>query len=105
MDSARVWAIRRPSPKRPLSANASVPVPAAGSLPPSAIAEKFRPEIAPINSGKFQMTLKRFSSALAMLTLIGLPVLASGHGYRLGDIRIVHPWALSTADVYKRQAR
>lgn len=43
------------------------------------------------------MTLKRFSSALAMLTLIGLPVLASGHGYRLGDIRIVHPWAMPTA--------
>ncbi len=43
------------------------------------------------------MALKRFSSALAMPILIGLPVLVSGHGYRLGDIRIVHPWAIPTA--------
>ena len=43
------------------------------------------------------MALKRLSSVLAMLILIGLPVLVSGHGYRLGDIRIAHPWAMPTA--------
>mgnify|MGYP002397465049 CR=1 FL=1 len=35
----------------------------------------------------------RCYSALAALVLLGLPFLASGHGYRLGDIRIIHPWA------------
>lgn len=39
----------------------------------------------------------RFSPLLAMLALIALPLLASGHGYRLGDIRVVHPWAMPTA--------
>lgn len=43
------------------------------------------------------MALKRFSSVLAMLALIGLPLLASGHSYRAGDIKIVHPWAMPTA--------
>ncbi len=35
----------------------------------------------------------RYYSALAALVLLGLPLMASGHGYRLGDIRIIHPWA------------
>lgn len=43
------------------------------------------------------MIPRRFFSLLATLALIGLPLLASGHGYRLGDIRIVHPWAMPTA--------
>lgn len=32
-----------------------------------------------------------------MFVLIGSPLSASGHGYRLDGIRIVHPWAMSTA--------
>jgi len=40
---------------------------------------------------------RRFSPLLAILALIGLPLLASGHGYRLGDIRVIHPWAMPTA--------
>jgi copper(I)-binding protein len=43
------------------------------------------------------MASKRLFSLLVTLALIGLPLLASGHGYRLGDIRIVHPWAMPTA--------
>ncbi len=43
------------------------------------------------------MIPRRFLSLLATLALIGLPFFASGHGYRLGDIRIVHPWAMPTA--------
>jgi periplasmic copper chaperone A len=35
----------------------------------------------------------RVAVILAALVLLGLPFLASGHGYRLGDIRIIHPWA------------
>ena len=41
----------------------------------------------------FTMKPWRYYSALAALVLLGLPFLASGHGYRLGDIRIIHPWA------------
>lgn len=43
------------------------------------------------------MASKQLFSLLVTLALIGLPLLASGHGYRLGDIRIVHPWAMPTA--------
>ncbi len=43
------------------------------------------------------MAPKRLFSLFVTLALIGLPLLASGHGYRLGDIRIVHPWAMPTA--------
>ncbi len=43
------------------------------------------------------MNLKRFFSFLTTFVLIGLPLLVSGHGYRLGSIRIVHPWAMPTA--------
>jgi len=39
---------------------------------------------------------KRFFSSLATLVLIGLPLLVSGHGYRLGNITIRHPWAAPT---------
>lgn len=35
----------------------------------------------------------RAAVILAALALLGLPLMASGHGYRLGDIRIIHPWA------------
>ena len=43
------------------------------------------------------MNPKRLSSLLAMLILIGGSLPASGHGYRLGNIKIVHPWAMSIA--------
>lgn len=43
------------------------------------------------------MISRRPVSLLATLALIGLPLLANGHGYRIGDIRIVHPWAMPTA--------
>ncbi len=43
------------------------------------------------------MSRNRFSSLLVLLVLIGLPVLVSGHGYRVGNIRILHPWAMPTA--------
>lgn len=43
-----------------------------------------------------QINRKRFSLLFAALALIGLPPLVNGHGYQVGGIRIVHPWALST---------
>ena len=43
------------------------------------------------------MFLKRFYPTLAMLLWISFPLLASGHGYQAGAIRIVHPWAMPTA--------
>jgi periplasmic copper chaperone A len=33
---------------------------------------------------------------IAALMVLGLPLLASSHGYRLGDIVIRHPWAMPT---------
>ena len=33
---------------------------------------------------------------LAAVLLAGLPLLAGGHGYRLGNIMIGHPWAVPT---------
>ena len=33
---------------------------------------------------------------LAAVVLAGLPLLVSGHGYRLGGITIGHPWAMPT---------
>jgi copper(I)-binding protein len=41
--------------------------------------------------------LKRCYPTLAMLLWISFPLLASGHGYQAGAIRIVHPWAMPTA--------
>lgn len=43
------------------------------------------------------MNPKRLPSLLAMLILIGGSLPASGHGYRLGNIKIVHPWIMSIA--------
>ena len=42
---------------------------------------------------RFGLLRYRVAVILAALVLLGLPFLASGHGYRLGDIRITHPWA------------
>jgi len=43
------------------------------------------------------VALTRFISLIPALALIGFPLLSSGHGYRVGSIRIVHPWAQITA--------
>ena len=43
------------------------------------------------------MNPKRLLSLLAMLILIGGSLSASGHGYRLDNIKIVYPWAMSIA--------
>jgi copper(I)-binding protein len=38
----------------------------------------------------------RLARWLAVVLLAGLPLLAGGHGYRLGSITIGHPWAMPT---------
>lgn len=43
------------------------------------------------------MALTRFNCLIPALALIGFPLLSSGHGYRVGSIRIVHPWVQITA--------
>lgn len=40
------------------------------------------------------MGLKRFSHWLIAWLSIGLSPLAGGHGYPLGNLKIVHPWAM-----------
>ena len=42
---------------------------------------------------------------LAAVVLAGLPLLASGHGYRLGNIAIRHPWAMPTDAVATTDCR
>ena len=37
-----------------------------------------------------------FLTLTTVLALFGLPLIASSHGYRLGDIAIRHPWAAPT---------
>jgi copper(I)-binding protein len=39
----------------------------------------------------------RLALWLVAVVLAGSPLLAGSHGYRAGDIRIVHPWAILTA--------
>lgn len=43
------------------------------------------------------MRLKRFFCWFISLLLVGVSPLASGHGYQLGDLKIIHPWAMPTA--------
>ncbi len=42
------------------------------------------------------MNLQRILSAFVTLVLLGISLSAGGHGYRLGDMLIQHPWALPT---------
>jgi copper(I)-binding protein len=37
-----------------------------------------------------------FLTLTTVLALFGLPLIASSHGYRLGDLAIRHPWAAPT---------
>lgn len=43
------------------------------------------------------MRLKQFFCWFVSLLLVGVSPLASGHGYQLGDLKIIHPWAMPTA--------
>ena len=43
------------------------------------------------------MPLKRLFCWFVSFLLIGVSPLASGHGYQLGDLKIIHPWAMPTA--------
>ena len=43
------------------------------------------------------MRLKRFFCWFVSLLLVGVSPLANGHGYQLGDLKIIHPWAMPTA--------
>lgn len=51
----------------------------------------------PSLAGNAAMPLKQFPIWFAFLFLTGLPGLAGGHSYQVGDIKIIHPWAMPAA--------
>lgn len=69
----------------------------AGLLRLNAMSEPRPSDNSPRPFKRFLVCLKRFSFWAAVGLVTGLPVLASGHGYQLGNIKIIHPWAMPAA--------
>jgi len=69
----------------------------AGLLRLNAMSEPRPSDNSPRPLKTFLVRLKRFSFWAVTGLFIGLPVLASGHGYQLGNIKIIHPWAMPAA--------
>lgn len=46
---------------------------------------------------KFWVHLQRLSSVFSVFLLMSGPVWVNAHGYKLGDIAITHPWAMTSA--------